>query len=148
MLGMKSGVLAQSVERPRPFEPRPRHVWRSTIRDRASNVDLALLSGCRAHDQLGKKNFHFRFNKIWSGLLKDFYYKAPYHLSTLPKLLEYYYLGHCNELLICTFSTPRGASQLVAFTQVHTSDVNKMPRQRTFRAGVQTHDLRILSQGI
>ena len=22
----------------------------------------------RAHDQLGKKNFHLRFNKIWSGL--------------------------------------------------------------------------------
>ena len=33
-----------------------------------SNVDLALLSGCRAHDQLGKKNFHFRFNLITFGV--------------------------------------------------------------------------------
>ena len=35
-----------------------------------SNVDLALLSGCRAYDQLGKKNFRF-------GLIKfgvDYYY--------------------------------------------------------------------------
>ena len=45
-----------------------------------SNVDLALISGCRAHDQLGKKNFHFRFNLTKFGVdLKDYYYDYYYY---------------------------------------------------------------------
>ena len=80
-----TGVLAQSVERPphnreevgsNPSRVIPKYVKRRKLmlpcqafsNKGESYVDLALLSGCRAHDQLGKRNFHFRFNNIWSGL--------------------------------------------------------------------------------
>ena len=78
-----TGVLAQSVERPphnrevvgsKPVRVIPKDVKRRELLlpclafNNKSNVDLALLSGCRAHDQLGKKNFHFRFNLIKFGV--------------------------------------------------------------------------------